>query len=58
MGRQNLYEDNAGKLPILKSKYINEIRIRTMALNCLNSNYSDLWKKNGISNIINVNGVK
>jgi len=45
MGRQNLYEDNAGKLPILKSKYINEIRIRTMALNCLNSNYSDLWKK-------------
>lgn len=43
MGRQNLYEDNAGKLPIPGGMYIDEIMARTLLLNCLNNNYKDLW---------------
>ena len=43
MGRQNLYEDNAGKLPIPADTYLDEVMVRTLLLNCLNSNYRDLW---------------
>lgn len=45
MGRQNLYEDNAGKMPIPHSVYSDEIIARTLMLNCLNTNYSDLWNR-------------
>lgn len=45
MGRQNLYEDNAGKMPIPSKKYMKEIMVRTLLLNCLNNNYAELWEK-------------
>lgn len=45
MGRQNLYEDNAGKMPIPSKKYMKEIMARTLLLNCLNNNYAELWEK-------------
>lgn len=44
MGRQNLYEDNAGKLPVPKTILKDEIIARTLVLNCLNSKYTVLWK--------------
>lgn len=45
MGRQNLYEDNAGKLPIPSTQYKADILSRTMMLNCLNINYGKLWEE-------------
>lgn len=45
IGRQNLYEDNAGKMPIPSKKYMKEIMVRTLLLNCLNNNYAELWEK-------------
>lgn len=43
MGKSNLYEDNAGKLPIVDSKFNHALSIRALLLNCLTKNYSDLW---------------
>ena len=45
IGRQNLYEDNAGKMPIPSKKYMKEIMVMTLLLNCLNNNYAELWEK-------------
>lgn len=45
MGKANLYSDNAGKLPILQSKYDSEIIARSLMLNCLTKNYNQLWIK-------------
>ena len=44
MGRQNLYEDNAGKLPLPSSIVRPEILSRTLMLNCLNKNYQGIWE--------------
>ena len=43
MGKSNLYEDNAGKLPIVDSKFNHALSIRALLLNCLTKNYSALW---------------
>lgn len=45
MGKANLYSDNAGKLPVLHSKYDAEISVRSLLLNCLTTNYKELWEK-------------
>lgn len=45
IGKANLYSDNAGKLPIIHSKYDLEIIVRSLLLNCLTKNYTILWKK-------------
>lgn len=44
MGKANLYGDNAGKLPIIHSKYDLEISLRSLLLNCVTKNYSAVWK--------------
>ena len=43
MGKTNLTLDNIGKLPILSSKYNQLIINRLLMLNCLTTDYSDLW---------------
>ena len=45
MGKSNLYEDNAGKLPIIKPEFIRSLCVRSLMLNCLTNNYSNLWSK-------------
>jgi hypothetical protein len=45
IGKSNLYEDNAGKVPIIESKYDVSLRIRALLLNCLTQNYCSLWSK-------------
>ena len=45
MGKANLYSDNAGKLPIIHTKFDNEIAVRSLLLNCLTKNYRELWNK-------------
>lgn len=45
MGKSNLYEDNAGKLPIIKPKFTRSLLTRSLILNCLTANYSYLWSK-------------
>ncbi|NLY44344.1 MAG: class I SAM-dependent DNA methyltransferase [Clostridiaceae bacterium] len=43
MGRQNLYEDNAGKLPVLSSVFDDSLICRSLLLNCVHSYYAKLW---------------
>ncbi|MDD4778951.1 MAG: hypothetical protein PHV53_11790, partial [Fermentimonas sp.] len=43
MGKTNLYDDNAGKLPIINSKYKDPLSVRALMLNCLTNYYSSLW---------------
>lgn len=43
LGKQNLYEDTAGMLPVIKSKYSDEIAVRALLLNCLSDAYAPLW---------------
>lgn len=45
MGKANLYGDNAGKLPIIHTKYDQEIAARSLLLNCLTKNYRALWNR-------------
>lgn len=45
MGKANLYSDNSGKLPIIHTKFDNEIAVRSLLLNCLTKNYGILWIK-------------
>lgn len=45
MGKSNLYEDNAGKLPIVVSQTEKSLIIRSLMLNCLTKNYKELWTK-------------
>lgn len=45
MGKSNLYEDNAGKMPMIESKYNTSLCVRSLILNCLTQNYSALWIK-------------
>ena len=45
MGKANLYEDTAGKFPIINTKHIDEIICRSLILNCLTTQYSAIWKK-------------
>jgi hypothetical protein len=42
IGKTNLYEDNAGKLPIFSSVYSPDLIIRSLLLNCLTSAYKNL----------------
>ena len=43
LGKQNLYGETLGLLPILPIN--NDLVIRTLMLNALNASYRDLWKK-------------
>ena len=43
MGKTNLYDDNAGKLPIYESKYAKSLCVRSLLLNCLTKYYIYLW---------------
>ena len=45
MGKANLYGDNAGKLPIVHSKFDAAIMYRSLLLNCLSESYRSLWEK-------------
>ena len=45
MGKANLYSDNAGKLPVIHSKFDSEIIARSLLLNCLTKNYVPLWEE-------------
>jgi type I restriction-modification system DNA methylase subunit len=45
LGKANLQMDNAGKLPIIESKYVKSVCVRAMLLNCLTNNYLDIWRK-------------
>lgn len=46
MGKSNLYSDNAGKLPIVRSKYDGALRARILLLTCLTKHYSKYWANN------------
>ena len=43
IGKTNLYEDTAGKLPIFRTKYMAKLIGRTLLLNCLTSYYATLF---------------
>ena len=43
MGKSNLYDDNAGKMPIFHSVFDTDLSVRTLLLNCLNAQYGILW---------------
>lgn len=45
MGKSNLYEDNAGKMPIISSIYSQALAVRSVLLNCLVQNYYKYWEK-------------
>lgn len=45
MGKPNLYEDNAGKMPIIQSIFTKSLCVRSLLLNCLTLNYEHLWTK-------------
>lgn len=45
MGKSNLYTDNAGKLPIIRSQYDEWLLLRYLMLVCLTTLYSQYWKK-------------
>lgn len=46
IGKTNLYEDTASKLPIFKSSFSVCLESRALLLNCLNENYSSLYNEN------------
>lgn len=43
MGKSNLCDDNAGKLPITYTKFSDSLCVRSLLLNCLTNHYSELW---------------
>lgn len=45
LGKTNLLDNNAGKLPIIVSKTEKSLMLRSLMLNCLSENYKDLWAK-------------
>jgi hypothetical protein len=53
MGKSNLYEDNAGKLPIIDSKFNYSLYVRTLMLNSVTQNYHELWSKQFRKSYIN-----
>lgn len=44
-GRSDFYFETASNLPYLATKQMQRVEQLTLMLNCLTSNYSDLWKK-------------
>ena len=44
MGKSNLYADNAGKLPVIHSKFDKQLLARYLLLICLTRAYSEYWK--------------
>lgn len=53
MGKTNLLDNNAAQLPFFDSKYSNALICRTLLLNCVTKNYSELWKNVFETNFIN-----
>ena len=52
LGTANFVFANASILPIVSGKYVDEIRLRSLLLNCLTSNYKNLWENNVDSDVI------
>lgn len=47
IGRENLYTDTIQNLVLgVDSQYKSQLFSRTLILNCINSNYKDLWERN------------
>ena len=44
IGKTNLYEDTAGKLPIWETENRTQLTVRALLLNCLTVYYNELWK--------------
>lgn len=44
IGKSNFRFDIAGTLPLLDDKYLNEMYLRVLLLNCITSFYADLWE--------------
>lgn len=44
-GKSNFTGDTANMLPVLTSKYDNEISIRSLMLNCMTQNYAYIWSE-------------
>lgn len=44
-GKSNFTGDTANMLPVLASKYDDEIRIRSLMLNCVTQNYAYIWSE-------------
>ena len=45
MGKSNLYADNAGKLPVVRSKFDQQLLTRYLMLVCLTRTYDEYWRK-------------
>lgn len=44
-GKSNFVDNTIRIIPVINSKYDNEIKLRALLLNCLTSNYSSLWEE-------------
>ena len=44
MGKSNLYADNAGKLPVVRSKFDQQLLTRYLMLVCLTRTYVEYWR--------------
>ncbi|MBO5597048.1 MAG: N-6 DNA methylase [Oribacterium sp.] len=45
MGKTNLYEDNLGAIPFIEDEYTKAMVLRILLLNCLTSDYQQLWQE-------------
>ena len=45
MGKSNLYADNAGKLPVVRSKFDQQLLTRYLMLVCLTRTHDEYWRK-------------
>ena len=45
LGKSNFRNDTANMLPVPEGKYTKMIVVRTLLLNCITTNYNELWEK-------------
>ena len=43
--KSNFYEDTMCRLPLIDNEYADELIVRTLLLNCVGNQYSELWKE-------------
>ena len=43
--KSNFYEDTMCRLPLMDNEYTDELIVRTLLLNCLGNQYSELWEE-------------
>lgn len=59
VGRSNLYDFTINSLPLgVDAKYISNLSLRTLLLNCLNDSYKVLWERNWTSDYTLLNWSK